>query len=127
MIEETNNKKIITVTFALSCVLLGFVVSLLMGVLAAHVAVFARAESDPTLSNGIPVVVGLAVFLFLQFNTATVDFLDGVVVEMKKVVWPSRKDTWLMTIVVVITLILSGIVVGLYDMFWAKVIEMLVK
>ena len=125
MIED--NKKIITVTFALSSMLLGFVISLLMGVFAAHFAVVARLESSPGFSNGIPVVVGLVTFLFLQFNPRTVEFLDGVIAEMKKVVWPTRKDTWLMTIVVVITLILSGIVVGLYDLFWAKVIEWLVK
>ena len=122
-----DNKKFITVTFALASILLGFVISLLMGVLAGSFAIIARVESSPELSNGIPVVIALAVFLFLQFNAKTVDFIDGVIVEMKKVVWPSKKDTWLMTIVVVITLILSGIVVGLYDMFWAKVITLLVK
>ncbi|MBK9293077.1 MAG: preprotein translocase subunit SecE [Oligoflexia bacterium] len=122
-----DNKKIITVTYALSCVLLGFVVSLLMSLLATHFAFFARLETQTVFSNGVPVVVGLATFLFLQFNPTTVDFLDGVIGELKKVVWPTKKDTWLMTIVVVITLILSGVLVGLYDLFWAKVIELVVK
>ena len=122
-----DNKKFITVTFALFSILLGFVISLLMGVLAGSFAAIARVQSSPELSNGIPVVIAFAVFLLLQFNTKSVDFIDGVISEMKKVVWPTKKDTWLMTVVVVITLILSGIVVGLYDMFWAKVITLLVK
>ena len=122
-----DNKKIITVTFALASMLLGFVVNLLMAMLAGSFAIVAKVQSNPELSNGLPVVIALATFLFLQFNPKTVDYIDGVVVEMKKVVWPNKKETWLMTVVVVITLILSGIVVGLYDMFWAKVITLLVK
>lgn len=122
-----ENKKIITVTYALGCMLLALVISLIMGLLSGHFAFFARLESQPVFSNGVPVVIGLAAFLFLQFNAKTVDFLDGVITEMKKVVWPTKKDTWLMTVVVVITLILSGIVVGLFDLGWAKVIALVVK
>lgn len=124
---ETNNKKVITVALVMSCALLALVVGLLMETMAASFSVVARAQANPELANGIPVAVGILVFLFLQFNTKTVDFLDGVVTEVKKVVWPTKKDAWLMTVVVVITLILSGVIVGLYDMFWAKVIGMIVK
>lgn len=122
-----DNKKIITVTYALSCVLFGFVISLIMGLLAGHFAFFARLESQTLFSNGVPVVIALGTFLFLQFNSKTVDFLDGVIGELKKVVWPTKKQTWISTVIVVITLILSGILVGLYDLFWAKVIELVVK
>ncbi len=122
-----DNKKIITVSLVLTGVLLAFVVSLLMETLAASFSLVARAQSSPELANGIPVVIGILTFAILQFNAKTVDFLDGVVSEVKKVVWPTKKDTWLMTVVVVITLILAGVIVGLYDMFWARIIGMIVK
>ena len=55
------------------------------------------------------------------------DVGDGVVGELMKVVWPSRKDTGLMTVVVVICLIISGVVVGVYDTVWAFVINKIIK
>lgn len=122
-----SNKKVITVSLVLASVLLAFVFSLLMETMAASFSIVARAQSSPELSNGIPVLIGVVTFAILQFNAKTVDFLDGVVSEVKKVVWPTKKDTWLMTVVVVITLILAGIIVGLYDMFWARIIGMIVK
>ncbi len=125
MIED--NKKIITVSFVLLGALLVLTVHLLLGLLAGNFGWASRIESNDLLSTGIPVGLGFIVFMALQFNRVTVDFTDGVVNELKKVVWPSRKDTGLMTVVVVITLIISGIVVGLYDAVWAYVINFIVK
>lgn len=122
-----DNKKIITVTFVLTGILVGFTVNLLLGFLASHFSMFARVESSTELSNGIPVVAGLLIFGILQFTPKVVNFVDGVVDELKKVVWPSRKDTGLMTVVVTVTLIISGVIVGVYDSIWAFVINRLIK
>ena len=122
-----DNKKIITVSFVFAGILLGFTVHLLMELLASYSTAFARIGADATLSNGIPVAIGAVVFLILQLNAKTVGYMDNVVGELKKVVWPSRKDTGLMTVVVVIMLLISGVVVGLYDAIWAYVINYFLK
>jgi preprotein translocase subunit SecE len=122
-----DNKKIITVSFVAVGLLVGFTVHLLLQFLAQNFSLIARVESNELLSNGIPVVLGALTFLALQLNRHTVDFTDGVVTELKKVVWPSRKDTGLMTVVVVITLIIAGVVVGMYDAVAAYLISWFVK
>jgi len=107
--------------------LVAFVTHLMMQFLAQSFVFFARAESNDLLSNGIPVALGAIVFFSMQFNSHTQTFAEGVVSELRKVVWPSRKDTSLMTVVVVITLLISGVIVGVYDSIWAYVINSIVK
>ena len=122
-----DNKKAITISFVAGAMLIGLVTHLMMTLLAQDFSWASRLESNELASNVIPVVVGGLVFVILQFNKATYDFMDGVVSELMKVVWPSRKDTGMMTIVVVVCLIISGVVVGVYDTVWAFVINKIIK
>ncbi len=122
-----DNKKVITVSFVALSLLVGFVAHLLLQFLAQSFSFFTRIESNELFSNGIPVVVGALLFISLQFNRKVVDYAEGVVTELAKVVWPSRKDTGLMTVVVVITLLISGVIVGLYDSFWSFLVNTYLK
>ncbi len=122
-----DNKKIITVSFVALSLLVALVVHLLLQFLAQSFSFFTRIESNELLSNGLPVGIGILTFVSLQWNKTVVNYSEGVVSELLKVVWPSRKDTGLMTIVVVITLIISGVVIGAYDTIWAYLINNLMK
>ncbi len=122
-----DNKRAVTFSFVVLSLLVGLVVHLLLQFLAQSFAIFAKVESNEFLSNGLPVLIGAITFVTLQFNTTVVDFTDGVVAELRKVVWPSRKDTGVMTVVVVITLILSGVIVGVYDSVWAYLVNTFIK
>ncbi|MCC6278801.1 MAG: preprotein translocase subunit SecE [Oligoflexia bacterium] len=120
-----DNKKIVTISFVLGAVLVGYVSRLLLQVGAQSVSVLARWESNDYVSNFFPVLVGLAVFLALQLNSKAQEFGDSVVSELKKVTWPSKNDTGVMTIVVVITLIISGVLMGMYDAVAAYLVRLL--
>jgi preprotein translocase SecE subunit len=122
-----DNKKIITVSLALLGILVGFVTHFLLEFLAGNIGFVNRLYTNEVFSTGLPVLVGVIVFAGLQFNRQSQEFTDGVVTELKKVVWPSQRDTGLMTVVVVITLILAGVVVGFYDSVWAYVVNMIVR
>jgi preprotein translocase subunit SecE len=122
-----DNKKIITVSFVFAAAVLAFTVHLLIELLAANFAFMAQVSSSAGYANGIPVGIGILVFSVLQFNSHTVAFMDSVVGELKKVVWPSRRDTMLMTVVVSITLIIAGVLVGALDSVWAYLINYLLK
>lgn len=122
-----DNKKFVTVAFVLGSIIVAFTCNLLLELLAANFSAITRLESNAELANGIPVAVGIILFVFLQFNKTTSNYMDGVIGELRKVVWPSRRDTGLMTVVVTITLIFSGIIVGIYDSVWAYLIKFFVK
>jgi preprotein translocase subunit SecE len=54
-------------------------------------------------------------------------FLREVRTEMKKVSWPTRKDTVNSTSMVLITVIIIAIFLGLIDLGLSKVIQQLLK
>ena len=111
-----ENKKILTLSFAGAGALAAYVCSVLLTTLAAAFGVVAHYISNDYIIHGLPVVVGLAVFFYLQFNKEVLVWADEVIVEIKKVVWPSQKDTTAMTIVVCIFVVISGFCLAVFDL-----------
>ena len=42
-----------------------------------------------------------------------------ITMELKKVTWPTRKETSAATIVVIVTVIISAIFLGIFDVIWS--------
>jgi len=122
-----DNKKLITVSFVIAGMLGYFVIKMLLEVAAASFGPIARYYDMDIVQHGIPVAVGVFTFAWLQLRKKTVDWADEVVSEVRKVVWPSRKDTTAMTIVVCIMLVLSGVMLGVYDLVSGFIVEQIVK
>jgi preprotein translocase subunit SecE len=112
---DKTNSKILTVSFAMGGALLALVLSLLIGVLSGIFSSIANLAGQDMFRHGLPVMTGIGLFLFLQFNPRTLQWGDEVVSELRKVVWPSRKDTTAMTIVVCIMVLVSSVVVASFD------------
>jgi preprotein translocase subunit SecE len=76
--------------------------------------------SNFTLANllGLAVAAGAAVYAFR--NERAHEFSTEVVVELRKVTWPSRKETRTATIVVIIATIIVSLILGFFDLVWAK-------
>ncbi|MGD9825609.1 preprotein translocase subunit SecE [Desulfobacter sp.] len=55
--------------------------------------------------------------------TKTADFLREVKVELKKVVWPTRKQTTGTTVVVVIFVFIVAIFLGIFDYSLSKLVQ----
>lgn len=124
---EKTNSKIITLSFAIGGFLAGLVVSLLMKAFAGAFAFVARANDVDLVRHGLPLVVGFGLFAFCQFNPKAVAWADEVISEVKKVVWPSRKDTTAMTIVVCIMVLISSVIISSFDMISGYVVNTLMR
>jgi len=72
---------------------------------------------------GLLVVAGvaLAIGARTQAGTQTVAFGRNAMIEVRKVVWPSRKETTQTTLMVLAMVVLVGLLLWLFDMFllWA--------
>ncbi|HKK06743.1 MAG TPA: preprotein translocase subunit SecE [Gammaproteobacteria bacterium] len=72
---------------------------------------------------GLLVVAGvaLAVGARTQAGMQTVAFGRNAMIEVRKVVWPSRKETTQTTLIVLAMVVLVGLLLWLFDMFllWA--------
>ncbi len=50
-------------------------------------------------------------------------FVVEVCVELSKVTWPTRKETWSQTIVVIIVSIIAAVILGVFDAVWAQITD----
>ncbi len=120
---DQTNKKIITVSFLTAGALAAYVLSAVMQLLEASVSFFARLAENELFTHGLPVATGILVFVYLQFNSKTHKWAEEVIVEIRKMVWRTQKDTVAVTIAVCIMVIISGLVLGLLDFVSGKVIN----
>ena len=55
------------------------------------------------------------------------NFIREAIAELKKVVWPTKKDLKNSTIVVITTIIIASIFIGLIDIFITKALTLFIK
>lgn len=55
------------------------------------------------------------------------NFAVDVIGELKKVTWPSRKETMRLTLIVIIISLIIGIYIGIIDILLAKTLEIVTK
>ncbi len=72
------------------------------------------------IGTGAFLVAGL-VTLMLWRNEEIFQLASEVTGELKKVTWPTRKETFNSTIVVIVTSIIASLILGVFDGVWAWV------
>ncbi len=125
---ENNNNKTITVSFMIAGILIGILANVIIDTLSAvTTGGFNRFVTQDWVHHGVPVALGLLTFIVLQTNKKIHSWADEVATELKRVVWPSRKDTTAMTIVVCVMVLVSGVVFGLLDGISGSIIDWLLS
>lgn len=124
---DKTNQKIITLSFVAFSVLIGVSLSLLMKTFASTFGVVARLHDVDIIRHGLPVITGLLLFAVLQFNKKVLTWADDVALEIRKVVWPSRKDTTAMTIVVVVMVLISAVIITTFDFVSGSLVNYLIR
>ncbi|KHD86987.1 MAG: preprotein translocase subunit SecE [Bdellovibrio sp. ArHS] len=124
---EKANSKILTISFAIAAILVGLTTSLLIKAFAGAFGVVARAADSDMVRHGLPVALGLVVFAVLQFNPKVMSWGEEVVSEIRKVVWPSRKDTTAMTIACIVMVLISSVIISSFDLISGFFINYLMK
>jgi len=124
---DKTNSKVLTLSFATVAALLGFTLHLLIKSFAGAFGIVARMADSDLIRHGVPVALGLLVFVLLQFNPRVLTWGDEVVLEIRKVVWPSQKDLVAMTIVVVVMVLISSLIVTSFDFVSGYIITALMK
>jgi len=125
METSTTNSKILTMSFAAVGGLAGLTVHFLLKTFGAAFGVVARFADSDLVRHGAPVLVGLLIFLVLQFNSRVHAWGEEVVTEIRKVVWPSRKDVVAMTIVVIVMVMISSAIITCFDFFAGYLVRMI--
>lgn len=124
---NNTNSKVVTLSFLSFSILIGFTVATLLKVFSGAFGPVARAMNYDLFRHGLPVAITLALFLYLQFNRGILKWAEEVIAEIKKIVWPPSKDVRGMTIVVVVMVLISSVIVSVFDMFSGFVLNTLMK
>lgn len=126
MDTEKSNQSLVNFAFVVCGFLAYFIVAVLFESLADAFGPVARLRAMEAAKHGLPVGLGLITFLALFLNKKVHAFADEVIVEIRKVVWPSQRDTMAMTIVCCVMVIVAGIGFGVFDFFASQLIKVFV-
>ncbi len=70
---------------------------------------------------GFATALSLGVWAYRHPMLSTLS--EEVVVELKKVTWPTRAETRAATIVVIITVFILSFFLGMFDLAWSKILS----
>jgi preprotein translocase subunit SecE len=127
MDNEKTNQSLVNAGLVAAGFLAYLVVAMVFEALAGAFGPVARFHNQEMIKHGLPVAVGFATFLGLFLTTKAHTFLDEAVTEVRKVVWPSRKDTTAMTIVCCVMVVVAGIGFGIFDFVASQLIKVFVN
>lgn len=121
--EKQTVKKLSTLCFLAAGLLVWVSVGSIFRALAGSFGIVQQYYGMDLFRHGLPVTLGIAFFLYLQFSPKMLVWAENVILEVSKVVWPSRKDTVGMTIVVIIMVLISSVVLLAVDTVAREVIQ----
>lgn len=82
-------------------------------------------EPQPTVVTGIAAVVGILTGFGLYRHPKVKPLADEVAGELSKVTWPSRRETWYSTVVVIVTSIIAAAYLGAFDTLWGAFTDLI--
>jgi preprotein translocase subunit SecE len=85
------------------------------------------AEPTPELVTLIAAVLGAGATMVLYRNPRVSRIAQEIVAELAKVSWPSRRETQVSTIVVIVTSLIAAMIVGAFDAAWSKLTDLIYK
>lgn len=125
--NEKNNDSIIYFCYVVAAGLGAYIASTLLDLAGGMFGPIARLRDLTIVRHGFPFSIFLVTFLYLFFEKRIYAWTDECVTEIKRVVWPSRKDVAQMTTVVCVMVLLSGLTLGIWDFLSSQLMKMFVN
>jgi len=118
-----NTKRGVTLGFAFVAVVAFFILRQLLSLVFVYIE-FRPWEFDFLSVSDVGAVIGaIAVFVVMSRHQRATTFSSEVVLELSKVTWAARKETFYSTIIVVIMIGIASIILSIFDTFWGWLIK----
>jgi preprotein translocase subunit SecE len=85
------------------------------------------AEPPTVAITAMAAVISISGTVAVYRNERAQHLVTDVVLELSKVTWPTRKETYASTIVVIVTSLIAAAVVGAFDFVWSYFTDLLYK
>jgi len=119
--------KVRLISFIVGGAIAYYVTNVAMGVARELSGSFARVAEPMVIRHGVPLGVGVLFFIWLISSSKVGAWANEVISEVSKVVWPSKNDTYAMTMVVTFLILLSGVILGIFDKFSLWMIRTIIE
>lgn len=120
---ENSNQKWVSVTFLAFSVLVGYIIFAGLFKLAGVYDFEAKVKNLDLVIRFLSIGIGALLFLILYKNDTANQFMHETVTELSRVTWPTNKETISSTWIVIIMVLVTGLILGLFDKFWTLVIQ----
>jgi preprotein translocase subunit SecE len=77
----------------------------------------------PLFNNIFAIVVGAASAIWLRISAERREYHLSAIGEVRKVSWPSFEDTKKMTIIVAVVVAVFSVILSVFDIVWAKILQ----
>lgn len=57
----------------------------------------------------------------------SINFFSGIKEELKKVTWPSKKETFKLTLIVIVVSLIIGVYIGIIDILLTKALQLVAQ
>lgn len=81
------------------------------------------AQPDPMITGAIAAIVGILTAFYAYRQPTSRKLADEVVAELSQVTWPSRDETYVSTVVVVVTSVVAAAYTGVFDALWSALTD----
>jgi preprotein translocase subunit SecE len=85
------------------------------------------AKPNDLIINGAAVLVAVTAGYLAYRNERVFAAAYDVTTELEKVTWPSRKETYAATIVVIVTVSISSIILWGFDTLWGTLANLVLR
>jgi preprotein translocase subunit SecE len=120
---ENNLQRYVWISFLAVSGLIAYIAFVALFKLAGMYDVEAKVKGIDLWIRLASLGLGLGLFIGLYRSDTANQFMHETVTELTRVTWPTNKETMNATFIVVIMVLVTGMILGLFDKFWTLVIQ----
>jgi preprotein translocase subunit SecE len=115
-------KRLVAISYVFATIALGLFLEKILGLVfgAARVVDPALLGEDWTLTTVIGYAIAIVAGVLVWRNARARRVSLEVAGELKKVTWPSMRETRAATVAVVVATFIAAVILGLFDFVWAR-------
>jgi len=118
-----NQRKWIVISYLGVSILFAWILHALLYKAVGAYDLEARVRNIDLIIQGSSIVLGAILFFILSKHTKINQFMGEAFSELSRVTWPTVSDTQKATVVVIIMVLFSGVVLGMFDSFWTWILK----
>lgn len=122
-----DNRKIIISSYLISSMVAWFLSRSFVVWLSTTVYEIRRLPGLKIGLELVPAIAALVVFMVLLRHPKVNTVMEEVILELKKVTWPSKNDVMKSTWVVLVCIVIISLILAGFDVMWGKVIGYLLS